>query len=75
MDDVACCEVENCFCLTFTAEGCAVVLACNMPCFDSTSHIAHLPETEVAAAANPDAFSDNDKHGETRRLPRSSRRG
>ena len=38
-------------------------------------HIAHLPETGVAAAASPDAFLDNDKHMEKSRLLRSSRRG
>ena len=29
----------------------------------------------MAAAANPDAFLDDDKHREARRLPRSSRAG
>ena len=38
-------------------------------------HIAHLPETGVAAAASPDAFLDNDKHMEKSRLLRSSMRG
>src|SRR3712207_2505230 len=70
-----CCTLRgrNCIGPDVTADGCAVLLACKAPCF--RPHIAHLPETGVAAAASPDAFLDNDKHMEKSRLLRSSRRG